>query len=119
MMCEAVSTRAQVTHEDHVRKFKLLNQSLVFDDPVKVRGAHAAVDDRAGDAESGSVNLIAAQVLRSLARKFLYDQIESREFLAGKAMTEDRREVAMLLGKQRHVAFGDAELSRRDQLSPF
>src|SRR5207237_8510077 len=52
-MFEAVTPRAQVIQEDHVRNFKLLNQSLRFDDPGKVRGAHEAVDDRAGDAGSG------------------------------------------------------------------
>src|SRR5690348_12780634 len=55
----------------------------------------------------------------SLAGEFLDDQIELRKFLAGKTVTENRREVAVLFGKQGQVAFGAADISSKDHPLPL
>src|SRR2546429_2824856 len=98
-MLEAMPPRAEVIEEHNVRNVQLLDERFGFHDPGEVRGAHAAVDDRTGDAKSGSVNSLAAEMIRSLAGKLLDDQIELRKFLAGKAVAKNRRQVSILFGK--------------------
>src|SRR5215470_10035203 len=99
-MLETVPPSPEVVQQDNLRNIEFLDERLGFYDPGKICGAHAAIDDRASDAESRSVNFAAIQMFRSLAREFLDNQIKLRKFLAGKTVPEDRREIAVLFGKQ-------------------
>src|SRR5215831_8541847 len=58
-------------------------------------------------------------MLGSLAGELLDDQIKLRKFLAGEAVTENGREVAVLLGKQGQVAFSAADVPSKDHPLPL
>ena len=72
-MLEAVPPSAEVIQEYHVRNIELLDECPGFHNPRKIRGAHAAIDDRACNAEPSSLYAIAAKMFRGLAREFLDD----------------------------------------------
>ena len=96
----------------------LFNERFGLHDPREIRGAHATINDRTGDAESSGINPSPSEMFRSLAGKLLDDQFELRKFLAGKPLPEDRQEVAAFLRKQRQVAFCAAHIPRKDHRSP-
>src|SRR5215472_2803292 len=113
-MFEAATPGAEVIQQDDVRNAKLLHERLGFHEPRKIRGPHAAVDDRAGDPKSSSANFFASEMVHGLAGELFDDQIELRELLARKAMAKNRRELATLFRKQRQIAFGAADISRKN-----
>src|SRR5260370_12190050 len=118
-MFEAVAPCAEVIEQDNVGDVELADERLGFHDPGKIGGSHAAVDHRASDAESGSINPFAAQMFVGLACEFLDDQIEPRKLLAGEAVPEHLRELSIFFRKQRQIAFGAAHISPKDHLVPL
>jgi hypothetical protein len=53
-----------------------------------------------------------------LPRKFLNDEVELGKLLAGKALAEDGRQLAVLFGEQREIALRAADVTRKDHLYP-
>lgn len=118
-MLQAVAPSAKVIQKNNVRNIQLFDERFGFDDPGKIRGADAAIDDRTGNAESCGFNAFPAQMVRGLPREFLDDEIELREFFAGEAVAENLGEVAVLFGKQGQVALGAADITSKDHPLPL
>src|SRR5258708_1944375 len=98
-MLEAVTPGAQIVQQNDVGDAEDLNEIRSLDNPRKIGGTHAAVDDRAGNAESGGNDVLAAKMLSGLAREFLDDALELREFFSGEALPENQRQVAAFFRK--------------------
>ena len=71
-----------------------------------------------GYAETGGLDGPALEIRGGLAQEFVNDAIELREFLAGKTLFKDRREFAVLFGKQREIAFRTANVTSQNQPAP-
>src|SRR5580698_10647217 len=117
-MFEAVAGRAEIIEQQDVGNSKFLDECLRFHHPRKIRCPHAAVDDRAGDVKTRRDDTLAPQMIGSLPRKFLDDQIELREFLAGKSLLEDRNECSALFRKEREIALRAADIASENHLFP-
>src|SRR6267378_574855 len=55
-------------------------------------------------------------MLRGLAPEFLDDQVEQREFLTGKALLEDERELAALFRKERKITLRAPNVSCEENI---
>jgi hypothetical protein len=84
----------------------------------KIRGPHAAIDHRSGNAEAGGNDALLAQMFGRLAREFLDDALELREFLACEALLEDGRERTAFFREERQITLRPTHVSREDQSSP-
>src|SRR5438034_308943 len=56
-----------------VGNIDLFNERFGLHDPREIRGAHATINDRTGDAESSGINPSPSEMFRSLAGKLLDD----------------------------------------------
>src|ERR1700724_402390 len=102
-MLDTVARGAKIIQENDVRNIQLFDEGRGIDDPRKIRGSNAAIDHRAGNAEAGGNDAFLAQMFGRLAREFLDDALELREFLACEALLEDRCERAAFLRKERQI----------------
>src|ERR1700693_2210321 len=98
-MFQAVTGRAQVVHQNDGFDGKLSRQSIRVDNPGKIRGMNTIVDDGPRDAETNSRHFLVVKIRSSLAGEFFDDQVELGKFLAGKTLTINELELAILLGK--------------------
>jgi hypothetical protein len=117
-MFEAVPPGTQVVQQDDVRDAEHFNEIRSLHNPRKIGGTHAAIDDGASDAESGSNDAFLPKMISGLAREFLDDALELRELLAREALPEDEREVAAFFREERQIALRPANVACEDQMSP-
>src|SRR5882724_5339471 len=115
---EAVAGGSQIIQENDIGDGHFLNERRSVDDPGKIRGSHAAVDNRAGNAKAGGGDAFAAQMIGGLTGEFLDDQVELREFLTRKALLEDRSEGAAFFRKKRQITLRAANVSRKNHQFP-
>jgi len=117
-MLDAVPGGAEIVHQHDLVDFEFIFEDARVHHPRKIGGADVIVDHRTGDAETGGDDAIRRKMRGGLAREFLNDQVEGREFLASKALLEDRGELPVLLGKKRKVTLRATDISRKDHLFP-
>src|ERR1700674_727825 len=117
-MLDTVARGPQIVQENYLGNRKLFDQSPGFHDPRKIGGPHAAIDDRAGDAEAGGDDLFASQVFCRLAQEFLDDQVELRKFFACKPLPVDGRESAALFREERQIALRAPNIPSENHLFP-
>ena len=101
-----------------MRNIQLFDQDLGVHSPGEIGGADAIVDDRPGNSKARSADAFRCQVRSSLAREFLYDEIELRKFLAGEPLLEDGCELAVFFRKERKIALRTTNIPRKNHLSP-
>src|SRR4029077_16290616 len=87
--------------------------------PRQIRRAHVIVDYRTRNAKTRGHDGIRSKVRRGQPRKFLYNQIELREFLARKSLPEYARQRAVLLREQRKITFCSADVTRKNPRCPL
>src|SRR5713101_2448451 len=118
-MLQAVSGGSQIIQKNDIGNIQLFDESRGINHPRKVCRSDAAVDNRAGDAETRSDDAFAAQMFGGLAGKFLDDQVALREFLACKALLEDGSEGAAFFRKKRQITLRAANVSRENHQFPL
>src|SRR6266403_1957797 len=117
-MLEAVAGGSQIIQENDIGDCQFLDERRGVDDPRKIRGAHAPVDHRSGDAEARGDDAFVPQMIGGLAREFLDDEVELREFLACKALLEDGSERASFFREKRQITLRAANVSRENHQFP-
>src|SRR5579883_214910 len=116
-MLQAVPPRAKIVHQcdgsysQFVRKRRRLNH------PGKIRRMDAVVDHRPGHPEPRGAYFAAIHVRRCLPHKFLDDQVEFREILAGKTLAEEHVQLSIFFREQRDIALGAANVTRNNHRS--
>jgi hypothetical protein len=77
----------------------------------------AVSNDRPSDAKSRCLDFLIAKVGRSAAGKLSNDEIELREFLAGKAFSKDEFQFTVLFRKKRKIAFSATHVACKNHLA--
>jgi hypothetical protein len=118
-MLDAVAGSAEVVQEDDILDVKFLSEFGGIHDPREIGGTDAIVDDRTGNAKTGGAHALLLQTWFGEAGKLAHNQVKLGEFLAGEAMIEDRREFAVLFGKEREIAFRATNIACKNHLVPL
>src|SRR6266403_5627051 len=118
-MLDTVARGAKVIQENDVRNTQLSDEGSSIDNPRKIRGSNAAIDHRAGNAESSGNDALLAEMIGRLAREFLDDALKLRELLACEALLEDGRKCAAFFRKERQITLRPANVPCKDQLFPL
>ncbi len=108
---DAVAPGAQIVQKNDVFDAEFRGKYGRINGPGKIGGAHAIVDDRTGDAETGGADFFLTEMRGGYSGKFLGDEIEGGEVLAAEALLENGSEPAGLFRKKREVAFGAADVT--------
>jgi hypothetical protein len=118
-MLNAVPRGPQVIQEHNLWNVEFSRERIRVDNPGKIRGANPIIEHRTRHAKSRGKNSVGREMRRSLPREFLYDQVKLSEFLAGKALAEDRGEITGTLRKEREIALGSADVACKDHRFPL
>src|SRR6202521_5613205 len=78
-----------------------------------------AIDHRPGDTEAGGKDAFLAQMFGCLAREFLDDALELREFFACEALLEDGREYSAFFREESQITLRPANVPCKDHLFPL
>jgi hypothetical protein len=117
-MLEAVAGSSQIIQENDIGDCHFLNERRSVNDPGEICGSHAAIDNGAGNAKAGGDDAFVPQMIGGLAREFLDDQIELREFLTGKSLLEDGSERAAFFRRKRQITLRAANISSKNHQFP-
>jgi hypothetical protein len=118
-MFKTVTGGTQIVQQNDVGDAKLFDKTLGFDNPRKIRGSDATIDNRAGDPEASGKDAFLAKMIGGLAREFLDDALELSELFAREALLEDRRERAAFFRKKRQITLRPANVPCKDHLCPL